>query len=572
MRANPVVPRLKHLRLLVVVVGLSLLTGALLRLPVAHVEAGTATVGTCDETHLRTAITAAGSPGTVTFACNGVITLSSPLSVNQTLTLDATGQSVTLDGGGTVEVIDVVSGGSLTLINLTVAHGSAVSGGGIANDGTLTLTNSTVRSNTATNASILTFITLAPIRSAISGDTGALGGGIYNNGTMTLTNSTVTGNTAITASSILVFTTSAPTNSAISGASGALGGGIYNDGTATLSNSTISGNSAVIEAIVFAGALTPAHSAIDGGNGALGGGIFNDGTMTLTNSTISGNTAAIAGGGIYNVGTLRLINCTVSGNTASDSVGGIYNGATIVLINSIVAGNTAAGSATNAHADCSFPGGIFGASVTTNAHNAFGSGTGCTAGASDVTVSPATVFTAVLGPLAANGGPTQTHALLPGSPAIDLVPASGASCPTTDQRGVTRPQGPACDAGAFEVAVAPQPTQPTISAVQLSLVFTLSITVTGCGTIAPPSGTAEVGNFDVTATPCPGSAFLGWTGGPCDGTAKNPCNVNYLNNAPITAVFGPVLQGNNVLMGVQVEPTTGLCPGGTPVVLGATCP
>jgi hypothetical protein len=62
-----------------------------------------------------------------------------------------------------------------------------------------------------------------------------------------------------------------------------------------------------------------------------------------------------------------------------------------------------------------------------------------------------------LGPLAANGGPTLTQALLPGSPAIDAVPATGAGCPATDQRGVSRPQGPACDIGAFEVAVPAPP-------------------------------------------------------------------------------------------------------------------
>jgi hypothetical protein len=57
-----------------------------------------------------------------------------------------------------------------------------------------------------------------------------------------------------------------------------------------------------------------------------------------------------------------------------------------------------------------------------------------------------------LGPLAANGGPTKTLALGAGSPAINAVPASGAGCPTTDQRGVKRPYGPACEIGAYERA------------------------------------------------------------------------------------------------------------------------
>lgn len=55
---------------------------------------------------------------------------------------------------------------------------------------------------------------------------------------------------------------------------------------------------------------------------------------------------------------------------------------------------------------------------------------------------------ALIGPLSNNGGPTFTHALLPGSPAIDM--ADNALCPATDQRGVVRPQGPTCDIGAYE--------------------------------------------------------------------------------------------------------------------------
>ena len=63
----------------------------------------------------------------------------------------------------------------------------------------------------------------------------------------------------------------------------------------------------------------------------------------------------------------------------------------------------------------------------------------------------------LIGPLANNGGPTQTHALLPGSPAVDRIPAVGANCPAIDQRGIARPQGLACDIGAYEAtpAVAP---------------------------------------------------------------------------------------------------------------------
>ena len=66
-----------------------------------------------------------------------------------------------------------------------------------------------------------------------------------------------------------------------------------------------------------------------------------------------------------------------------------------------------------------------------------------------------------LGPLATNGGPTQTHALLNGSPALDAGGTSANGCPATDQRGVARPQGAACDIGAYEFRPDPLPgTQP----------------------------------------------------------------------------------------------------------------
>jgi hypothetical protein len=72
---------------------------------------------------------------------------------------------------------------------------------------------------------------------------------------------------------------------------------------------------------------------------------------------------------------------------------------------------------------------------------------GFSAGASDIV--PAGAITTILAQLADNGGPTYTHALVPGSPAIDASPHD-ADCPSADQRGVSRPQGAQCDIGAFE--------------------------------------------------------------------------------------------------------------------------
>ena len=223
------------------------------------------------------------------------------------------------------------------------------------------------------------------------GKIGGIGGGIYNQGTLALTDSTISANTA-----------------------GDDGGGIWNDRTLILTDSTVSANTAI-----------------------NGGGIGNGGTLTLTNSTISVNTAN-KGGGIWNGNgaKLTLTSSTVSNNTGGQG-GGIWNSGTADLTNTILAGNSAPNSP-----DCSGTLGLSG-------HNLIGSGDGCTftpASGDLVNVNPK------LGPLADNGGPTKTHALLPGSPAIDA--GDDSKCPAIDQRGVARPQGARCDIGALEVEVA----------------------------------------------------------------------------------------------------------------------
>jgi len=219
----------------------------------------------------------------------------------------------------------------------------------------------------------------------------------------------------------------------------------------SVTNSTISGNSTQ-------------------GNG---GGIRNNfgGTVTVTGSTISGNSASNDGGAIDNSGTVDLLNVTISGNgsgSGSEDVGGIWNEGTVNASFVTIANNT--GSTTGA-------GGIFNSSGTVNIKNSIvgnntsggapncagaltASGTNlatdgsCGMGFSNV---PSTGPGGLnLGPLQVNApGTTATHALQAGSAAIDAVTActdlSGASVPT-DQRGVSRPQGPACDVGAYEAA------------------------------------------------------------------------------------------------------------------------
>jgi hypothetical protein len=180
-----------------------------------------------------------------------------------------------------------------------------------------------------------------------------------------------------------------------------------------VSNSTFSGN--------WAG---------DGG----GGGIENGGTLTVTNSSFSGNHAWV-GGGINNFKTLTVTNSTLSNNTVADGNegGGISSdnsvNASTILENTIVANN----------------GGGNCRGTITNGGSNLDSGTTCGWGSNNGSLSDTDPE---LGLLAQNGGPTQTMALLAGSPAIDT--GNDATCPATDQRGVTRPQGSHCDIGAYE--------------------------------------------------------------------------------------------------------------------------
>jgi CSLREA domain-containing protein len=208
------------------------------------------------------------------------------------------------------------------------------------------------------------------------------------------------------------------------GKAAASGGGIASSATLTLSDSTITANQA---------------SAGDGG------GIFAaNAPATITNVTIQGNTATNGGGGLITTGgagaLVTLTNVTVTGNTAdSDNAGGGNGGGVnevtgvVTLQNSIVAGNADLSGQTP---DCD-------GGPTSGGNNVMGNTVGCgfSLGTGDIaTTAPK------LGVLADNGGPTFTVALLTGSPALNR--ASG--CPTTDQRGLSRSLGGACDSGGYE--------------------------------------------------------------------------------------------------------------------------
>jgi predicted outer membrane repeat protein len=162
--------------------------------------------------------------------------------------------------------------------------------------------------------------------------------------------------------------------------------------------------------------------------------------LTLARLRVADGSAGFGdfGSGIRNRGTLTVTNSTFSGNSAQGSGGGIYNNqATMTLRNTIVA---------NSHS-----GGNCGGVITDGGYN-IDDGTTC--GFSEANNSqPST--NPLLDPngLQNNGSPTQTIKLLKNSPAIDAIPEGTNGCGTeitTDQRGVSRPQGKKCDIGAYE--------------------------------------------------------------------------------------------------------------------------
>jgi len=226
------------------------------------------------------------------------------------------------------------------------------------------------------------------------------------------------------------------------GVTDSVGGGIAHlarGTTLNLSESTVRGNSAVQGGGIQSGGgqgfgetVAIRRSTISGNKapGGQGGGIQNTENLTLENTTVSGNKSRFGGGMIQFSGTLGITDSTIASNEAQQPGGGIFiNSGTPTLKNTIVSNNQS-----DFERNCSRP-------VTSEGNNLEKGKTCGFDQPGDKNADPR------LGDLANNGGPTNTHALLSGSPALD---AGGDPFPPTDQRGVTRPQGIANDIGAYE--------------------------------------------------------------------------------------------------------------------------
>jgi hypothetical protein len=373
--------------------------------PTPASAAGVVGIGTpesCTEAALDAAL--AGG-GLVIFDCGpgqAIIEISTKTIASDTA-IDGGGDIVISGGENRVKAFIVSQGVNFTVNQLTIANADNSNdgfGGGIANEGTLTVTNSDFIGNLAFD-----------------------GGGIVNypNGTLTVTNCSFAAN----------------------GARGAGGGAIFNGGMLTVTSSTFTGNGGgSFGAIANVGTLTVLSSTFTGNSASFGGAIANFGSLSVTNSTFVGNGAGLIsgyGGALLNdgPGVVTVTNGTFTQNRADGVAGGtiVNQGGSFLLRNTII------GTLESCLGD-----------FIDGGHNLDDGGCGSSAAngsliGADPRLDPAG--------LQDNGGPTQTIALLPSSPAIDAGdPAVCADPPVNglDQRGFVRPGAGSenCCIGAFE--------------------------------------------------------------------------------------------------------------------------
>ena len=381
-----------------------------------------ADIETSDTCSLADAITAANTDeaagecpagdGTDIISLSDDITLTSALpQITTEITIEGSG--FTISGNNRYRIF-YNDGGALTIHNLTIIEGRAEYGGAIDNwKGTLSISNSNFSNNSADK-----------------------GGGAITNwreGELTISNSSFSHNSAEDAGAIANGGELSINDSAFSGNSADFwGGAIFNwRRTLTIISSSFSDNSAAERGGAIAngddGELSISNSAFSYNKAErLGGAIFNDGELSIVNSAFSHNKAAFAGA-IDNGGELNIVNSTFSGNKAGFG-GAIANAAVgdLSMVNSIIAGGSRNACSSNGE-------------LTQNINNFI----------QDGTCSPAFSGDPMLGELVEpeDGSPAY-YPLLEGSPAIGA--ADDEYCPDTDMLGTARPQGAACDIGAYE--------------------------------------------------------------------------------------------------------------------------
>ena len=367
----------------------------------------------------------------ICFGVQGTITLNSALAITQSVTI--TGSGVTISGNNQVGIFVITASavrvngltltngnalyggavwlqqGDATFVATTIAGNTAAVGGGVYNSGALTLSQCAITNNTTSDGGgggiVNDFYgTLSMSGSTVSGNSsgGLQGGGLDNSGNAQIVGGTFSNNQASQGGAIYneiggQLPISAGTTFSGNIAS-ADGGAIYNIGTTTISQALFNGNQAQSSSSLI----------------SCGGALCNQAMATITESTFTGNTTSGGGGAISNQGNgvITLGDDTITGNTAATAGSGldIENAPTPTINNTIIAGNTILPESSNS--DCN----------------------GCTTINGTGNLIAVTVD---LGPLANNGGPTQTMMPLPGSSAIAAGDPS-ANADQTDQRGFSR--------------------------------------------------------------------------------------------------------------------------------------
>jgi len=528
-------------------------------------------VGDCS---LRDALAAANAGDTIDFAVSGTITLTvGPLVPASDVVVTGPGvASLTVSGAQARRVFSIAAGRQVEITDLAIAGGRAPSdgdrhGGCVANAGDLVLrrvllTDCQARSlslaaladggdggaiyNASGAALVLDTVEVRDSRAGKGGSgnptppypAGGRGGGLFNGGTARIVDST--------------FAVNRAGEGGGPAGNGGAGGAIYSSGPLQIDTSTLSGNAS------GDGAQFCAPTCVTGADGK-GGALAATGELTLNNVTVSGNaigstaigTSATGGGLLLAPGgslVQRLRNVTIADNQASSAGGGIAREGTgtVRLRHVLLAGNLSTGTTNE---DCTGGGSL----LVSEGHNLVGVNNGCATvfAAPDLFGTAASPLAALLGALGANGGPTETHELLAGSPARDAGAAAGCFSwdPGTgtdepllvDQRSEPRPRDgdgdldPVCDIGSYEAPDLPVTT------------YLLTVTPLGMGTgevTSAPPGIDCPGDctevyvegtpVDLAAAVAAGSTFGGWSG---DCAGSGACQVAMSADRTVGATF-----------------------------------